>query len=119
MKYLYKESEAIKNSQYGIDLTVYPTEIPGANVVRISTEKGHFEEFYNEISTFIYTIIKGEGTFVLNDEKFEVVTGDQVVIPPMTRIYYAGKFEMVLTVTPAFNPENEVHVRDIDDGEFY
>lgn len=114
--YLFTAEQATKFSKHGIDLTVYDENYPLANVVRVSVKKGHFEEFYDLKSTYIYYIIEGTGTFYLNDEAIQVKTTDLVVIPPNTRIYYLGSLEMLLTVSPAFNEENERHVRFIDEA---
>jgi len=114
-KYKYSSNEAKKFNKHGIDLTIYPYHVSSANVVYVSVKKGHFQEFYDIKSHYIYYIIKGNGTFFLNDEKVEVKATDLLVIPPKTRIYYFGNLEMVLTVTPAFNEKNEKHVRFIDE----
>ena len=86
-------------------------------MVRVSVKEGHFQEFYDIESTFIYTITDGEGMFFLNDEKVPAEAGDQIVIPPKTRIYYFGTMEMVLVTTPAFKADNERHVRLIEKNE--
>ncbi len=117
MKYKYTADEAKKFDKHGIDLTVYPTEVSSAKVTRVSVQKGHFQEFYDKKSFYIYYVIEGFGTFVLNDEKIEVKATDLMVIPPKTRIHYFGKLEMVLTTSPSFNAENEVHVRFVDESE--
>jgi mannose-6-phosphate isomerase-like protein (cupin superfamily) len=65
----------------------------------------------------MYYIVEGSGVFILNDENHEVKTGDLVVVPPNTRIHYFGKMSMVLTVTPTFDEQNEVHVRFIEKTE--
>lgn len=101
MKYKYSAKEAEKFNKHGIDLTVYPENVPGANVVHVSVKDGHFEKFYDTVSTFIYYIVKGVGTFYLNDEPVTAEGGDLIVVPPNTRIYYFGTMEMVLTTTPA------------------
>lgn len=116
-KYKYPASEAIKFNKHGIDLTVYPTDVPSANVVHVSVQEGHFQEFYDVKSTYIYYIIRGEGTFVLDDEQIAAGATGLIVIPPNTRIHYFGKMEMVLTVTPAFQEQNERHVRFVDKEE--
>ena len=117
MKYKYTTKDARQFNKHGIDLTVYGENIPSADVVHVSVEKGHFQEFYNDKSTFMYYIVNGQGTFYLNDEAFEAKGTDLVVIPPNTRIHYFGKMEMVLTVSPAFKEEDEHHVRFIDESE--
>lgn len=116
-KYKFTAGEANKFNKHGIDLTVYPTNISFVNVVYVSVKEGHFQEFYDLKSYYIYYIIKGKGTFFLNDEKVEVKATDMITIPPKTRIHYFGTMEMVLTVSPAFKEKNERHVRFIDKKE--
>jgi mannose-6-phosphate isomerase-like protein (cupin superfamily) len=117
MTHIFKPTDATILHKHGIDLTVFPPTVPTANVVRVDVKEGHFQEFYDKVSTYIYYIIKGTGTFVLNDTKEKAQAGDLVVVPPKTHIYYFGTMSMVLTVTPAFNPANEVHVRFIEKSE--
>jgi len=88
--------------------------VPGAGVVHVSVKEGHFEEFYHDVSTFIYCIISGSGTFYLNDEPVEAKSEDLIVTPPKTRIHYLGTMEMVLITTPAWSEEREHHVRMIE-----
>jgi mannose-6-phosphate isomerase-like protein (cupin superfamily) len=80
-------------------------------------KEGHFQEFYDVESAFIYYIINGNGVFILDDEKVEAKATDLIVIPPKTRIHYFGTMEMVLIVCPAFDEKNERHVRFIDKNE--
>jgi mannose-6-phosphate isomerase-like protein (cupin superfamily) len=117
MKYRFTAKDARKFSKHGIDLTIYGQKVPQANVVQVSVKEGHFQEFYDMESTYTYYIEKGEGTFYLNDEEVQAEATDLIVIPPKTRIYYFGKMEMVLTVSPSFNEKNERHVRFVDQSE--
>jgi mannose-6-phosphate isomerase-like protein (cupin superfamily) len=116
-KYKYTAEEARKFNKYGIDLTVYGENYPPVNVVHVHVSEGHFEEFYQLKSAFIYYIIKGRGTFYLNDEKVEVKATDLVLIPPKTRIHYFGTMDMVLVVCPAFKEKEERHIRFVDKSE--
>ena len=116
-KYKYTAKEAKKFNKYGIDLTVYGENYPPVNVVHVHVEEGHYEEFYDEKSAFIYYIIKGKGMYVLNDEKIIVEATNLVVIPAKTRIYYFGTMDMVLVVCPAFEEKNARHVRLVDKKE--
>jgi mannose-6-phosphate isomerase-like protein (cupin superfamily) len=117
MKYRFTAKDARKFNKHGIDLTIYGQNVPEANVVHVSVQEGHFQEFYDVESTYTYYIYKGKGTFYLNDEEVQAETTDLIVIPPKTRIYYFGKMEMVLTVSPAFNEKNERHVRFVGKSE--
>lgn len=116
-KYKFTSKEADKFNKHGIDLTIYDYNEPSANVCHVSVKEGHFQEFYDTKSAFTYYIIKGQGTFILNDKPVEAKATDLIVIPPNTRIHYFGTMEMVLTVSPAWKEENEVHVRFVDKGE--
>lgn len=116
-QFKFTSESARQFNKHGIDLTVYDENIPEANVCHVSVDEGHFEEFYNKKSSFIYYIIEGQGIFFLNDQKVEAGPKDLVVIPPNTRVHYFGTMKMVLTVAPAFNEEDEVHVRFVDESE--
>lgn len=116
-KYKYTVDQANQFNKHGIDLTVYGMVVDSANVVHVSVKKGHFQEFYDVKSYYIYYIYEGEGTFVLNDARVEAKATDLIVIPPKTRIHYFGKMKMVLTVSPAFKEENERHVRFVNEKE--
>lgn len=117
MQYKFTADKAQKFNKHGIDLTVYGEDYAPVNVVHVSVKKGHFQEFYDVKSAYIYYIVSGKGTFVLNDEKIEAEATDLIVIPPKTRIHYFGAMEMVLTVCPAFDEKNERHVRFVDESE--
>ena len=117
MQYKFTADKAQKFNKHGIDLTVYDEGYPPVNVVHVSVEKGHFEEFYSTKSSYVYYVYEGEGTFVLNDEPIEAKATDLIVIPPKTRIHYFGKMKMVLTVCPAFDEKDEHHVRFVEESE--
>ena len=61
-------------------------------------------------SEFNYYILKGEGYFIFNGERQEVVAGDLVVVPPGTQFSFGGQLRMLLTVTPPWKPEQEEKV---------
>lgn len=116
-KYIFTADKAKKFNKHGVDLVVCGEDYPPLNVVYVSVKKGHLQEFLDPKSSYVYYMIKGKGTFVLDDKKFEAKATDLVVIPPKTRIHYFGNMEMVLSVCPAFDAEREQHVRFIDESE--
>lgn len=116
-KYRYTAKDAQKIKKHGIDLVIYGENVPAANVCYVEVEEGHFQEFFDKKSHFIYYIIEGYGTFVLDDEKVEVKGTDLIVVPPKTRIHYFGKMKMVLTTAPEWKEENEQHIRFVDKSE--
>jgi mannose-6-phosphate isomerase-like protein (cupin superfamily) len=89
----------------------------GVTVVHVSVAEGHFPEFHNSESSCVYYVISGCGTFYLNDDAVPVDARDLVVAPPMTRIYYFGALETVLTVCPAFDEAKERQVRFLDKSQ--
>ena len=115
-KYKFTTDEAHKFTKHDVDLTVYGEGVDQANVVHVSVEEGHFEEFSSK-SYYMYYIYEGSGIFVLNDEHIEAKATNLIVVPPDTRIHYFGTMKIVLTVTPAFREENETHIRFIDKSE--
>jgi hypothetical protein len=113
MTYIIKGVDAAKINKFGVDITFYGEQAP-SNLVYEEVLEGHFEEFYNDISTHMWFIFEGKGTFVIDDQKFEVTAKDLVVVPPKKRIHYFGGMKMVLITTPAWEEKNEHHVRDVD-----
>ncbi|MEO8862969.1 MAG: hypothetical protein ABI354_01470 [Candidatus Saccharimonadales bacterium] len=116
MKYVYPLKDAKVIQKFGVDISIYSAPSQNSFVYE-ETEAGHFEEFYDTVSTYTWFIVAGKGTFVINGEHLEVNPKDLVVVPPSTKIYYFGKMKMLLAVSPAFNARNERHVRDVDPSE--
>ncbi|UOX90007.1 hypothetical protein MUY14_05055 [Amycolatopsis sp. FBCC-B4732] len=116
-RYRHTARDAARFSKHGIDLTVYGQTSSLVTVARVYVEKGHFEEFFDLRSTYLYYIVSGRGTFVLDDEAVVAEETDLVVVPPNTRIYYFGTMEILLTVSPSFDERNERHVRFVADSE--
>lgn len=109
MKSTRKKTERI--GKHGINLWVYKVGRKEAGVAYVEVKKGHFQEFYDKKSTFIYYVIAGAGTFYLDEKAIPARATDLVIAPPKTKIYYFGKMKMLLTTVPAWKAENEVHVR--------
>lgn len=117
MKYIYPFQEARTINKFGVDITIYDEGVASNNLVYEATKIGRLEEFYDEVSTHIWFIIEGHATFVIDDEKIKAGPKDVIVVPPNKRIHYFGEMKMLLCTTPAFDPKNEHHVRDVDLSE--
>jgi quercetin dioxygenase-like cupin family protein len=117
-KYVYRKADATVKHKFGVDITVYggPGEL-SPNVVYEEVEKGHFKEWYSDVATQTWYIIEGQGTFVLDGERFDVGAGDLVAVPPKVKKYYLGKMKMVLATSPTFDPDDEHQVRLISEDE--
>jgi mannose-6-phosphate isomerase-like protein (cupin superfamily) len=110
-----RKQDAITVEKQGVKMRIYNSknQCPQAAVVYQETEKGHSEEFLHKKSHFIFYIIEGSGTWYIEDKPHEVSAGDAVIIPPNTRFYYRGKLKQVCVTSPAWEPEHEQHIRDI------
>jgi mannose-6-phosphate isomerase-like protein (cupin superfamily) len=113
---IYKRSQAFATEKQGVQMWIYngKEDCPNAAVVYQETQHGHGEEFYHTQSAFVFYIIEGSGTWYIEDEAFPVEATDVVIIPPGKRFYYTGSFKQVCITAPAWEPQYEQHVRDID-----
>jgi mannose-6-phosphate isomerase-like protein (cupin superfamily) len=110
-------ADAATASKHGIDLKIYDMDIPAVNIVTVETKEGHSQEFRLKTIDFIYLILDGFGTFVLDDEKVAVEKGDMLIVKAGTRIHYFGQLKMVLASTPAWREDDEEHIRFVDKSE--
>lgn len=104
---------AFKKHKHGVNIWVYNVSHKEAGLVYVESNAGHFQEFYDRRSTFIYYVLSGRGSFYLNGKKTSVKATDVVVAPPRTKIYYLGTMKLILVTVPAWRAKNEVHVRYI------
>ena len=76
--------------------------------------KGHDKYTINKVTTHIYYVLEGEGTFCINEEKYSVKKDDVIEIPPNTEFVFAGKMKLLLINTPDFKPENNTDTKEND-----
>lgn len=107
------QKQTVSKHKHGMDLKVYPMNNKKIGLVFEDVKGGHFEEFYHKKSTFTYFVLEGKGAFYLDGKKISVKATDVVTIPPLTKIYFLGKMKLLLITTPTWQPQHEVHVRDI------
>lgn len=114
---VYKFNDAKQIEKFGVNMHIYNTKDNYSLVAAVyqETPKGHFEEFYHEKSTFIYFIIEGSGTWIIEGTEYPVEAKDVVIIPPGKRFYYKGNLKQVCITAPAWDAEYERHVRNIDE----
>lgn len=85
-------------------------QCPQAAVVFQKTTTGHAEEFLHEKSAFIFYILKGSGTWIIEDREYAVQATDVVIVPPGKRFYYKGDLEQICITAPAWEAEYEQHI---------
>ena len=56
-----------------------------------------------------YFVLEGKGKFILNDKEIDVEKDDLIIVPKNTIYDFQGKMKLILFITPAFNPKNEVY----------
>lgn len=113
---VFKKSDAFAIMKHGVQMHIYNTaeQCPQAAVVLQETGQGHGEEFLHETSAFIYYILEGTGTWVIEDEEFEVQASDVVIVPPGKRFYFRGALKQLCITAPAWTEQHEKHIRYID-----
>ncbi len=113
---IYKKSDALEIIKHGVRMHIYNTgeQCPQAAVVLQETAHGHGEEFLHEKSAFIYYIIEGSGTWIIEDEEFMVSATDVVIVPPGKRFYFRGALKQLCITAPAWEEQFEKHIRDVD-----
>ena len=96
-------------------MRIYTTKEDCANAAILyqETETGHAEEFVHDKSDFLYYILEGSGTWVVEDRKFDVRAGDVVVVPAGNRFWFRGNLKQICITAPAGEEKYERHIRDI------
>lgn len=102
--------------KHGVRMRIYTTkeDCPNAAVLYQETETGHAEEFVHDKSDFLYYILEGSGTWVVEDIEFEVRAGDVVVVPAGKRFWFRGSLKQICITAPSWDEKYERHIRDIE-----
>ncbi len=114
---VYKRNNDVSFEKYGVRMTVYNAreDFPHAAIAYQETETGHAEEFVHEKSAFVYYILEGEGTWVIDGREYPVKATDVIMVPPGHRIYFRGNLKQLCVTVPAWEERYERHVRFIED----
>lgn len=60
------------------------------------------------VSTFVYYVLESTRVFKIKNNKYNVIQGDVIKIPPNIEFVYVGKMKLLLIINPAFNKNNEI-----------
>ena len=113
-KYIKKCPKEPSFSQKGLNGYSYSINNTSISIDIEDVYKGHEKYCKSLVSTFIYYVISGNGTFKIDNEKHEVSEGDVIEIPKDTEFVFAGKMKLLLIMTPPFDPKNEIEGPDND-----
>ena len=72
----------------------------------VESIQGHDCYSYNSLSTHIYSVIEGEGEFIIDNIIIPVKKGDIINIEPNKIFYYKGKMLLGLEMVPNFKEEH-------------
>jgi mannose-6-phosphate isomerase-like protein (cupin superfamily) len=108
MQYIFSEpSDYGFRDVNGHDGKFFGTSSPRTNHLIIECKDKLTVSLVQHESEFNYYVLRGEGYFILNDEKQAVKQGDLIVIPPGTKYSFGGTLKMLLINTPHYTPEQE------------
>lgn len=112
---VFRPEKAGVIEKHGVRMRIYTTkeDCPNAAVLYQETETGHAEEFVHDKSDFLYYILEGYGTWVVEDREFDVRAGDVVVVPAGNRFWFRGNLKQICITAPAWEVKCERHIRDI------
>lgn len=107
--YVLKEPSDISFDKVGIKGKIFPTKelLNKAGFVLIQTQTGHETTIIEHDSDFIYYVLEGSGSFIINSTEEACTAGDLVVVPAGSTFTYTGHLKMLLTTTPPWREEQE------------
>jgi mannose-6-phosphate isomerase-like protein (cupin superfamily) len=73
----------------------------------LDVQTGHDTFMISKALTRIYYIIEGTGVFTIDDQKYDVLPGLIVEVPPSVEYTYSGSMKMLLVSHPRWFEGNE------------
>lgn len=112
---VFRPENSVMIEKHGVLMRIYTTkkDSPNAAVLYQETETGHMEEFVHERSDFLYYILEGSGTWIVEDKEYEVQAKDVVVVPAGKRFWFKGNLKQLCITSPTWEKQYERHIRDI------
>lgn len=108
LKIVFDKNKSIEvETGYVVDNYLSKDSNMGYSIVRTHLDGKHpFMKNINSNRT--YYLIDGSATFVFENEKMNIKSGEILVIPKNTKYAFKGKFTAILVDCPAFDPNDDV-----------
>ena len=79
-------------------------------IVKVSSRYPDSGHATNTISKEIVYVQEGGGKVVVGNVGFALIPGDAVLISPNEKYYFDGDMTLHISCTPAFRPEQHIHI---------
>lgn len=97
----------------GFDLIISKDNTEEHGYFLVNSIYGHDCYSYNSESTHIYSVLEGEGEFIIDNTSFIIKKGDIITIKPKQVFYYSGKMLLTMEMLPNFKEENDHLVKKV------
>lgn len=100
-----------KNSDHCI-VSEFPIEDHELNfaIVKVSSRYPNSGLATNTVSKEIVYVQEGSGKVVVDNIEHTLSTGDVILIAPNEKFYWDGNMTLHISCTPAFRPEQHIHI---------
>ena len=101
-----------KNSEHCV-VTEFPIKDHDINfaIVKVLSRYPDSGFATNTVSKEIIYVQEGTGKVVVNDVGYALIKGDVVLISPNEKFYWDGNMTLHISCTPAFTPEQHIHIK--------
>lgn len=114
----YKLENALPFEWDGLEARAYNSkdqfERASAGLFKVTKHHGLVK---NYLSDRVYLILKGSGTFIIEDEEVSVSEMDVVIIPRGTKYDYEGEMTLFLVHAPAYDYSTDVDYEGLQSNE--
>jgi SAM-dependent methyltransferase len=91
--------------------TLGPLRQRNLEVYYIEVDKGHDTFIISKRITRTYYVLSGNGHFTIADQRYDVVSGMLVEIPPKVEYSYSGKMTLIAVSIPRWFSGNDKHTK--------
>src|SRR5215467_3580765 len=88
-----------------------PLKQNDVDISYIEVDKGHDTFMISKRITRTYYVLSGSGYFTIADQRYDVLPGMLVEIPPQVEYSYSGKIKLLAVSIPRWFTGNDTHTR--------